>query len=226
MTPSGPELQGYLYGALPSQFDQSFGTLQQFVTGECQDIAQAWALWQSGLLAGLNNVTGNGIGAWAGVGAGGGLKESSQFNVTHSWPHSDPAGYWNTLKAAITSELKKQFSAYASSYAFSSVPYLGSSTAGPTSPGVFVAVNTPGTLVAYGAGQAPTAVGQGIQGQLPGNWKTDVLPLFLDALGTAVQQAFQRWQESAQVSGDTATGPSSPGSGTGAGVSAGTGTIS
>jgi hypothetical protein len=228
MTPSSATLQSYLLNALPSRYRHDFGTMLQFVSSEMGDVARTWPQWQAGLLGGMNEVNGSGLGTWSGTGMGGKLEQTTPFDMVHSWPYDDPHGYWDVLKSAITQELMSQFGRYASSYTFATVPYTGSSGAGPTNPGPFSAVNTPGSLTAYKASaQTPNNIGQGIRGRLPSQWKADdVLLGFLNAYGAAIEQAFPQWEGSATLSGDTVEGTASAGSGSGSGTSDGTGKVS
>jgi hypothetical protein len=226
--PQGPAIKSGVISRLPSNFQTSWGVLNDFLTDLCGDISTAWQEWELGLLAGLNNVVGLGIGAWAGVGQGGKLTETVPFNVVHTWPNNDPSGYWDTFKAAITAELKEEFNMFATSYVFGSVPYLGASTATPLSPGVFTATNTPGTVAAdQASANDPMGFANGVRGRLPSQWAQNPNPLnqFLGAVEGSINEQFNLWASAALVSGDTVIGVASPGTGAGAGVSIGTGVV-
>lgn len=227
-TPQAPALYAGVIARLPKEFDTSHGPLKQFIQTLCGDIARAWALWHAGLLGGSNNVSGLGIGAWAGSGGGGKLTQTVPFNVIHTWPYSDPDGYWNIFKSAITADYKEKFSRYASSFSFSSVPYVGTCGATPLNPGPFFATNIPGPLVGYKASaRQPNDLASGIRGKLPGYWSEYLEPLdkWLKALEGSTMEQFALWESSSQFVGDTVAGTGAPGSGSGSGTSNGTGKI-
>jgi hypothetical protein len=213
---------------LPKEFDTSHGPLKDFIQNLCQDIALAWTLWHAGLLGGSNNVSGLGIGGWVGSGGGGKLTQTVPFNIIHTWPKSDPDGYWNIFKSAITADYKEKFSKYADSFSFSSVPYVGVCAATPLSPGPFFATNIPGPLVAYKASASdPKQIAEGIRGKLPSKWSENKDPLqkWLVALEGATVEQFAIWESTSQFVGDTVAGTGSPGAGAGSGTSNGTGKI-
>jgi hypothetical protein len=226
--PQGPALYAGVIARLPKEFDASHGPLKEFIQTLCKDIAMAWTMWQVGLLAGSNNVSGLGIGAWAGSGGGGKITQTTPFNVVHTWPYSDPDGYWDIFKSAVTADFKEKFARYASSFSFSSVPYVGVSGATPLNPGPFFATNIPGPIVGYKASaELPKDLAAGIRGKLPGPWSdnAEVLDKWLKALEGSILEQLSIWEASSQLIGDTVSGTAASGAGSGSGTSSGTGKV-
>jgi hypothetical protein len=224
--PQGSTIKLGTLSRLPSNFDKTWPTLNDFLTAICGDIAQAWTMWEAGLLAGDNNVTGAGLGVWVGVGSGGKLTEGVPFTTINTWPKDDQAGDTKTLMDAISSELKKEFNMFDSSYVFGSVDYTGLSTATPVTPGVFTATIASGTVaVDMASGQTPQGFAANVRQALPSSWKPETLDKFLKALEGSIVEQFGIWIQTAIISGDIVTGVSAPGSGAGVGVSAGNGTV-
>lgn len=233
-TPKGPVLYAGVMSRLPGEFGKGHGPLNDFVKNLCNDIANAWLIWNAGLLGGSNNVSGAGIGAFVGVGSGGGLKETAPMNVIHTWPNSDPDGYWNTFKAAITADYKEKFARYADSFKFGPVPYTGTSGALPPAPpfpgapGPISAINTPGPLAGYKASATyPDDLADGIRGKLPGFWGKHPEPLnkWLKALEGSTMEQFKIWESTSMLIGDTFNGTGAPPAGAGSGTSDQTGKV-
>lgn len=226
--PQGSIIFAGALSKLPPEFQKSHSPLMDFMKNFCNDLSKAWATWHSGLLGGGNTVTGLGIGAWVGVGEDGNLIQTVPFDIIHTWSKSDPDGYWNTFKSALTAAFKEKFANYASTFKFGTVPYTGTCSATPLSPGPFSAVNTPGPLLIYKASaQTPKNIGDSVRQRLPSKWAENKDPLdkWLKAIEGSVDEQFIIWEATSMFSGDTAIGVALPGAGLGKGKSLGTGKI-
>lgn len=204
--------------------DKGFADLQKFTTTCAKDISITWAKWTLGLTGGENIVAGAGIGAWAGVGGGGKLKQSEPFEPQWSWP--EKSAYWDTLKAAMGAELKKTFGDYVKNFVFGTTAYPGASGASPVSPGPVSGTNPPIPMQAVQT--VPmifSGFKAGVKGRLPSSWKkAPGLDSLLDGIQQSIGQGMDLWLLS-QFTGDSFTGTGTPGAGVASGKSSGTGKV-
>lgn len=204
--------------------DNANETLQKFILTCSKDISIAWAKWTLGLSGGENIVTGAGIGAWSGVGAGGKLKESSPFDPEWTW--SEKSDYWDTLKKALSTEFKKTFSEYAKNFVFGTVTYVGASSATPTSPGPVICTSPPIPMKAVQT--IPiiySGFKSGVKGRLPSDWKDSPgIDSLLAGIQDSIGQGMDLWLLS-QFAGDSFQGTGTPGAGLASGTSQGIGKI-
>jgi hypothetical protein len=203
---------------------KDFPNLTKFVSICAKDISITWAKWSLGLTGGQNIVSGAGIGAWAGVGGGGKLKQSDLFDPEWSWP--EKSAYWDTLKKAMAAELKKTFGDYVKNFVFGTTAYPGASGASPASPGPVSGTNPPIPMQAVQTvPMVFSGFKKGVKGRLPSSWtQSPGLDSLLDGIQQAIGQGMDLWLLS-QFTGDSFTGTGTPGAGVASGKSSGTGKV-
>ena len=219
-----------IFNGIDSRLGSSFSSprharFSQFLNEFSSSLASQWASWQSGLTGGKNNVTGLGIGVWSGTGGGGTITEGSPLEINLT---TYPPGAFQQYVTALKSTIKTKFSGWASSFTFSSVPYLGSSTATPLSPGSFNATgaNPPAPIGTLGSGTNPSGIKSGVESQLGSfDLGKSAIPVLDQAIEDTISEQFSIWLNSSLFSGDTVAGVASPGAGSGSGTSQGNGVI-
>lgn len=198
----------------------------QFLNELSSSLASQWSSWQSGITGGKNSVNGLGIGAWSGVGSGGTLTEGSPLTIS---VHTYPAPAFQQYVDALRDVIKEKFNTWVTSFAFSSVPYLGTSTATPISPGTFNATgaNPPAPIGTLGSGTNPANIKSEVESRLssPFDLSKSALHILDQAIEDTITEQFTIWLNSSMFSGDSVTGVASPGSGSGSGTSSGNGVI-
>lgn len=199
----------------------------QFLNDLSGQLASQWSSWQSGLTGGMNTVSGAGIGVWSGVGSGGTITEGGPLQiVVNTWPAPAFQQYVGHLRDVI----KEKFNLWTTSFVFSSVPYLGSSTATPISPGSFTATgaNPPAPIGILGSGTNPSNIKSEVESRLtsPFDLPRASLHILNQAIEDTIIEQFGIWLNTSMFSGDMVTGAAAAGSGSGSGTSQGNGVIS
>jgi hypothetical protein len=191
-------------------------------------LSSSWGTWQSGIKVGGATVNGVGVGAWAGSG-GGGSAQGGPFQL-EPFVFKKQAKPQEKLTLAFGKAVRAKFSDYISSVKTKPLSYVGASTASPTSPGNFNAVNVPTPLVSAFTGTTPQGIAQIVLAELtPPDFdisnpqaKTKEL---VNAIAGAIEQVFtETWLTSSSLSGNSVSGPAAP-TGTGSSPSLLDGTI-
>lgn len=229
--PSSGALSSGILAALPPHiFVKQTDYLVRWVNAISSGTSQAWSQWHSGLTGAKASVTGVGIGGWAGTGTGGKLTQGQPFLTSIIPPFERTTEPLQMLIDAIHAELEMQFTRYASSFSFGPLPFVGTSTATPTSSGSFSANLTPGPLAGYKASATtPNSIATGIKSRLPEppydfSSGASVILEFLQAVETSILDQFTIWEMSV-FSGDSVSGSASAAVGAGSGTSTGSGTL-
>lgn len=192
-------------------------------TDELFDALEAgWASWQKSITFGGLTVQGAGLGAWAGVGSGG-IATGSPFNFV-IFPFYQNTPQHQKFLQGLQTAIQQKFLEWVTGFSIPSIPYLGTSSASPVSPGSFVAqvVPTPvGTLVSKDvSGIADlwqkTLTPPDFNLQHPQARTKDMV----NAVSEAIEKAFTSiWGVSTNLTGSTAQGVAAIGAGTGIGTS-------
>ncbi len=201
-------------------------SFNQFLNDLSSQLASQWSSWQSGLTGGKNNVSGLGIGAWIGTGGGGTITEGSPLEIAVT-TYSAPA--FEQYVGVLKDVFKEKFNLWTTSFVFSAVPYLGTSTATPLSPGSFNATGAtpPAPIGTLGSGTNPASIKSEIESRLssPFDLPKASLHILNQAIEDTIVEQFSIWLLSSMFTGDSVTGAAAPGSGSGAGMSQGNGMI-
>jgi hypothetical protein len=180
------------------------------------EIEKSWSDWQKNMKFGTIQVTGGGVGAWSGIGAGG-LIQAQPF-IMKPFPFGNNSKELFAFTSGVCQALSTAFDPWPLSFKFSGINYVGSSAATPTSPGPVNASNVPVPLASAGSGKNPSGIGKAIESNLkPPDFDLSS-PLaqagkLSGAVGDAIEQAFQtNWLLGTMVSGNTiSNAPGSPG---------------
>lgn len=216
-SPLAPDIQGLIMAAITGPIDPA--TTPQHVLMISTNVANAWQSWMLSLQWSGLAVVGAGIGAWAGTGSAGVIIEPLPLAVPYT-PFLKATPYEKAFQEGLAAGLKNAFTAWASAYKFTAVPFVGGSGATPANPGPFVANSVPLPLVGAGAGLNPQ------DSLIVADWKpvflasgatvTEPTQALMEAYAKGICQAFQtKFLTQAQPTAGMAVGVAVAGAGTG-----------
>jgi hypothetical protein len=223
--PSASDLKTAIIGQLPSDF-KTGGTeipkgeggipkaLDDWLQAVCTGISTAWSTWQSTVKFGGASVTGLGIGTWTGVGSGGAFNASLSLNLNSMY---GTVGETKMI-GAVKDKFQAAFNAWVSGFALVACPFNGTSTATPTSPGPFTAINAPATLN-NGPVTLMSSLGSDIKSVCGFDYANSKSGQFMDAVATALASKFQTWRTASHVTTNGVSGTAVAGTGSGSGTS-------
>jgi hypothetical protein len=206
------------------------GPWMEFIDAFTRDWTESWQKWQDGhkALTAENIVTiiSNAIG----TGVGGGVTQQVPIDFIIRWPYRRHPRFLE-FERILVQELRRLFLEWSQSYKVNTpIPYEGTSSHTPITPGTFNVENIPVVLGVVGQGINPINLRARVEDELEKlGWNTRVRVYrtgqFLDATQVALTKHFAEWLESTRIIGDTAIGPAAAGSGAGVGVSLNTGKL-
>lgn len=179
-------------------------------------VEAAWKKWQDGMTWGGSMVSGAGVGAWSGAGAGGNIIAAAPFALG---PISFKANAPQQVKftQGLASALASKFNAFPPTFKFTMINFIGASGATPITPGPVTANSIAAPLSTAGSGQAPSGIADLWKGTLTPpdfdfsnpNAKSEEL---LKAIAKTIEQSFQTvWLLSTMAQGVTVTTVGAPG---------------
>jgi hypothetical protein len=186
-----------------------------FVGAVFDAVSKAWDQWQNAIQFGALTLAGAGVGAWAGVGMGG-VMGGAPFIMQPLSFKSNSAQQLQFTQGLIQA-LQAKMSPWPSTFSFTALNFIGTSTATPIAPGSFTANCVPTTLIGCGSSQAPSGIAD--------MWKSTLTPPAWDlenpqaksgqlikAIGDTIEQTFQTiWLATTMASGDAGSGAAAPG---------------
>lgn len=235
--PTSAQIKTALYTALPmnfksggarTEYPQFFApngltTAQDdFLSQFAGDLASTWAAWASALTFGGATVVGLGIGAWAGVGSGGAFLANPLGFAAQNPLGFSPQPMNTVFRSALSAGINAQFADLLVKFTLVSVPYIGTSSATPLSPGVFLATNTTTTLLAASSGvvyMAAATISATIRANLVGFVGVGLDPTYYNAIGDAMYSLMQTFLSTSTLNANTVTGVALAGAGTGTSIS-------
>ena len=184
------------------------------------EIATKWKDWASSVTFGGVTVSGAGVGTWVGTGSGGVFSKTITINIPYTYDTEGSKKMIDSLNARITAA----FNEWINSFTFSGVSFNGTSTATPSSPGTFNAINIPTSLSLAGTTTKFGTLANDIKGDL--NFEKDSIAddLFI-AIQNTVKDQFDSWRNESNITNNSVTGTAASGAGTGSGNSLNDGVI-
>ncbi len=227
MTPTSAELKTAIISELGSNFKYSGNEvpkgesqitkdLDDYIAHICEDVTQAWSDWQSAVKFGGVGVTGAGLGSWTGSGTGGAFDTAFSLSID---PKYGTAGE-TTLTQSIQNRIKDAFNEWISSFTMAGDTFAGTSTATPSSPGSFNAINAPILLSSRGTTTKFTSLADDVMGGLTGfDLANSIVRNFVDALSNGIKTKFESWRNATNLTNNTVMGGAAAGTGAGSGTS-------
>ena len=227
-SPTASELEEIFF----KEFAGSLGEEgKKYVTEVAEAVADGWETWQKGLKFGGLTVNGAGLGAWSGTGSGGSMTENSPFELP-DMDSEKKSEEQEIFVQAFREVLEEVFTKWVDSFSFSSVAFVGTSTASALSPGIADAVVTPSVpLSSAGSGSNPASISDDWASKLT-KPKFDIdnpqakTKDMTDAAGAMIEKGFEDvWLLNALASANSFQAPAAAGAGTATGSSKNDGKI-
>lgn len=187
-------------------------------------VEKAWKQWHDGIKWGTLTVKGAGFPPWSGVGTGGAMQGQPFSMLPFSFKGNSPQQIKFTK--GLIDTLGAKFTAFPSTYKFTTVQYAGTTGATDKNPGPVNAPNVGITLQMAGKGQNISGIADMWKGFLtPPDFQLDSPQAksgqLVDAIAKAIEQSFQTvWLATTMAQGNILKGKADPG-GVVAGLSSG-----
>lgn len=192
--------------------------LGNFLDKICTDISTSWVTWQSTVVYAGDTVTGAGLGVWSGTGGGGIFSIPATFIISPNFGQAQVTPALTEFVSAISTGWTTVFNTWSTTYTFSGVAFIGTSTATPLTPGVFTAVGS-STLLAFGSKPTASVIYSTVISSMPSfNLTNSSAGEIVNAISMALANQWTLWATGSTIS-PTITGVALVGTGTGTGMS-------